>query len=82
MYDDSVTSRRSHHIRSVERPHYKRTSTRSLRHPLDERKNELGERNISVVREDVFKKTGLVLLSFKLEDLTLRFRKIRNKRKS
>ena len=73
--DDPVTSRRPHHIRSVERPHHRRIPARSLRHPIDERENGLGGESIFVVRRNVSRRTGLVLLSFRLEDLTLRLEK-------
>ena len=78
--DDPVTSRRPHHIRSVGRLRYKRTPAGSLRHPLDERKNGLGRGNISTVRRNVTKGTGFILLSFRLEDLTLRLGKREIKR--
>ena len=70
--NDSVTSRRSHYIRSIERSHYERTLIRFLRHFLNEKKNGFGGENISVVRRNVFERVGLVLLSFELKDLVLR----------
>ena len=80
MYDVSITSQRPHYIRSVKRLHYKKTPIGSLRHSLNERKNGLRRKNISIIREDVTRKTRLVLLSFRLEDLTLRFRKEETKK--
>ena len=73
--NDSVTSRRPHYIRSVKRSYYKRTSIRSLRYPLNEKKDRLERRNISVIRGDVSREAGFVLLSFRLEVLTLRLEK-------
>ena len=78
--DNSVTSRRPHHVRSVERPHHERTPIGSLRHPSNRRKNGLRKKNILIIWGDVFKETGLVLLSFRLEDLTLRFGKLETKK--
>ena len=75
IYNDPVTSRRPHHIWFVERPYHKRTLTRSLRYPLNERKNGLERESISVIQRDVSRETRFVLLPFRLEVLTLRFRK-------
>ena len=67
-----ATSRRPYYIRSVERPHHGGTPTRSLRHTLGGREDGLRRRGIHSVRGDVTRGVGLILLSFRLKDLTLR----------
>ena len=43
-----------------------------LRHTFKERKNGFKRENIHILRRDVTRETGFVLLPFRLKDLTLR----------
>ena len=80
--NDSVTSRRPHNIRSVEQSQFRRAPVRPFRYSLERRKNELREKEILSIRGNVVREVELLLLSFRLKDLTLRFGKQENKRGS